>query len=70
MLDNRQHPEQARQRYFLAGVTSDLLAKASYDIADPHAATTRARTACLCAENADHNGLRAWIRGLPTLIAH
>ncbi|OEJ29629.1 transcriptional regulator [Streptomyces agglomeratus] len=70
LLENRQRPEQARQLYFLTGVTSGLLAKASHDLADPHAALTQARTAYLCAENADHNGLRAWIRGLQSLISY
>ncbi|WP_235485479.1 hypothetical protein [Streptomyces roseoverticillatus] len=70
LLDSRQRPEQARQLYFLTGVTSGLLAKASHDLADPHSAMTQARAAYLCAENADHNGLRAWIRGLQALIAY
>ncbi|MGI5348814.1 hypothetical protein ACQEU8_11545 [Streptomyces sp. CA-250714] len=70
LLENRQRPEQARQLYFLTGVTSGLLAKASHDLADPHAAMAQARTAYLCAENADHNGLRAWIRGLQSLVAY
>ncbi|MER7578183.1 hypothetical protein [Streptomyces sp. NPDC126514] len=39
-------------------------------MADPHAAMTQARAAYLCAENADHNGLRAWIRGLQSLISY
>ncbi|MGC9541123.1 hypothetical protein [Streptomyces sp. UG1] len=70
LLEKRQRPEQSRQIYFLTGVTSGLLAKASHDLADPHAAMTQARAAYLCAENADHNGLRAWIRGLQSLISY
>lgn len=47
-----------------------LLAKASHDLADPHAALSQSRTAWLCAEQADHDGLRAWISGLQSLICH
>lgn len=70
VLENRQRPDQARQLYFLTGVASGLLAKASHDLADPHAAMAQARTAFLCADNADHNGLRAWIRGLQSLVSY
>jgi hypothetical protein len=69
-LEGRQRPDLTRQLYFLAGVVGGLLANASHDVGDPHAALTQARTAFLCAENADHNGLRAWIRGLQTVIAY
>lgn len=33
-------------------------------------ALTQSRTAYLCADNADHNGMRAWIRGLQSLITY
>ncbi len=51
-------------------MTSGLLAKASHDLADPHAAMLQARTAILCANQADHNGLRAWLRGIQSLVAY
>jgi tetratricopeptide (TPR) repeat protein len=70
LLEGRQPPAQARQLYLLAGVVGGLLAKASHDLAEPHAALTQARTAFVCAETADHDGLRAWIRGLQALIAY
>lgn len=70
LLEGRQPPRQTRQLLLLAGVTSGLLAKVSHDFADPHAALTQSRTAFLCADNADHNGLRAWIRGLQSLISY
>lgn len=70
LLERRQQPAHARDLYFLAGVNSGLLAKASHDLSNPQAAMTQARTAFLCAENADHNGLRAWLRGLQSLIAY
>jgi hypothetical protein len=66
----RQRPNQARDLYLLAGISSGMLAKASHDLGDPHAAMAQARTAFVCADNADHNGLRAWIRGLQSLITY
>lgn len=70
LLENRRRPQQARQLYLLAGMSAGLLAKASHDMADPQAAMTQARAAYLCADYADHNGLRAWIRGLESLITY
>lgn len=70
LLEQQRRPNQARQLSFLAGVTGGLLAKASHDLADPHAALTQARTAFVCADNADHNGLRAWIRGIQSLVSY
>jgi hypothetical protein len=70
LLESRQRPEHLRQLYFLGGVTGGLLAKASHDLGNPHAALTQARTAFLCADNADHHGLRAWIRGLQSLVSY
>ncbi|MBL7497187.1 helix-turn-helix transcriptional regulator [Frankia sp. CNm7] len=70
LLENRQRPQQARELYALAGVTTGLLAKASHDLASPRTAMTHARTAFLCADNADHDALRSWIRGLQSLIAY
>jgi hypothetical protein len=31
---------------------------------------TQARTAYVCADNADHHGLRVWVRGLQSLVAY
>lgn len=70
LLESRQRPENLRQLYFLGGITGGLLAKASHDLGNPHAALTQARTAFLCADNADHNGLRAWVRGLQSLVSY
>ena len=69
-LEGHQKLNQTRQLHFLAGVTSGLMAKASHDFGAPHDAMTHARTAFVCADNADHNGLRAFIRGLQSLIAY
>lgn len=70
LLETRQRPREARQLYVAAGITGGLLAKASHDLGETHAAATQARTAFVCAENADHNGLRAWLRGMQALIAY
>jgi hypothetical protein len=70
LLEHRQRPQQARDLYLLAGVIGGLLAKASHDLADSHAALTQARAAFVCADNADHDGLRAWLRGLQTMVAY
>ncbi len=70
LLEQQQKPAQAQQLYLLAGVTSGLLGKAAHDLSVPHAAMTHARTAFVCAEQASHDGLRAWVRGLQSLFAY
>lgn len=70
LLEGRQPPRHTRQLLLLASVVGGLLAKASHDLADPHAALTQSRAAFQCADNADHDGLRAWIRGLQSMIAY
>jgi len=70
LLEQRQRPQHARQMYFLGSVVGGMLAKASHDLSEPHAAMAQARTAYLCADNADHDGLRAWLRGLQSLVSY
>jgi len=70
LLESRRSPNHARQLYFLAGVAGGMLAKASHDLAEPHTALTQARTAFLCAQQADHRGLMSWVRNLQSLIAY
>lgn len=70
LLETRQSPSHARDLYFLSGIACGMLAKASHDLADPHAALTQARTAFLCAEQADHHGLMSWVRSSQSLIAY
>lgn len=70
LLEQRQRPGDVRQLYLLAGVTGGLLAKASHDLAEPHAAMTQARAAFVCAETAGHDGLCAWLRGLQSLVTY
>jgi len=70
LLDGRQRPEQTRDLYLLAGVSSGLMAKASHDLGAPHDALTQARAAYTAADNAGHDGLCAWTRGLQALISY
>lgn len=63
-------PSQAHELYVMAGMTSGMLAKASHDLGDPRSAMMQARTAYVCADNAEHTPLRAWIRGLQSLITY
>lgn len=70
LLEGRQRPEFTRDLYLLAGIVSGLIAKASHDLSRPHDAMTHARTLYECADNAGHAGLRAWARGLQSLIAY
>ena len=64
LLEGRQRPEQSRDLYLVAGITCGLMADASHDLGATHDAMTQARTGYACADNAGHDGLRAWIRGL------
>jgi hypothetical protein len=70
LLEGKQKPARTRDLYLLAGIASGLLAKASHDLGRPHDAMTQARTMYVCADNADHAPLRAWARGLQSLIAY
>lgn len=70
LLEGRQPPAYTRRLLLLAGVSSGILAKISHDFGDSSAALTQSRTAFLCADNADHNGMRAWIKGLQSVIAY
>lgn len=64
----RQTPDNARQLYFVASVLGGMLANAGHDLGNPHYALIQARTALLCADQANHDGLRAWSWGMQSLI--
>ncbi|MFI5914818.1 hypothetical protein [Dactylosporangium sp. NPDC051541] len=70
LLEGKQKPALSRDLYLLAGVISGLTSKASQDLGRFHDAMTHARTLYVCADNAEHQGLRAWARGLQSLIAY
>lgn len=69
LLQSRPHPNQARELFFLVGTVCTLLAHASQNLGDAVAGMAQARTAAICADQADHNGLRAWVAGTQALIA-
>ncbi|MGH3900826.1 MAG: hypothetical protein ACRDTA_21800 [Pseudonocardiaceae bacterium] len=70
LLEGRQRPEQTRDLYLIAGIACGLMARASHDLGAAHDAMTQARTGYVCADNAGHDGLRAWTRGLQALITY
>lgn len=70
LLEGRQRPRETRDLYVVGGLTSGMLAKAAHDLHDPHMAMTHARTALLCARNAEQAALTGWIRGLQSLISY
>lgn len=69
LLKDRPHPKQARELFFLGGVTVILLAHATGNIGNPIAAMKQALAAEKLAEQADHAGLLAWVAGTRALIA-
>lgn len=70
LLEGRQYPEQSRELYLVAGALCGMLANASFHLNWMPAAETQARTAFLCAELAGNNALRAWVRGMQSLVAY
>ncbi|MCX5196143.1 hypothetical protein OOK31_19955 [Streptomyces sp. NBC_00249] len=66
----RARPVQLRDLYLIAALSSGMLAKAGHDLGDPNAAMMQARTAAVCAEQADHPAMGAWVRGLQSLISY
>ncbi|MEV7866913.1 hypothetical protein AB0P17_12575 [Streptomyces sp. NPDC088124] len=63
-------PSQARDLYLLAAMQSGMLAKACHDLGDPQSAMMQARTASVCAEQAEHQPMKAWVRGLQSAISY
>ncbi|WP_234330391.1 hypothetical protein [Streptomyces acidiscabies] len=63
-------PSQFRDLYLLASLESGMLAKAGHDLGDPRSAMMQARTAAVCAAQAEHEGMRAWVKGLQSLISY
>ncbi len=70
LLEGRQRPRETRDLYVIGGLVSGMLAKAAHDLRDPSMAMTHARTALLCAQNAEHEALVGWVRGLQSLISY
>ena len=62
LLAGRQPPNQTRDLYAAAGWSLTLLAWMSVDLGRPDVAESHTRTGWACAEGADHDELRAWVR--------
>ncbi|WP_371659576.1 helix-turn-helix domain-containing protein [Streptomyces sp. NBC_00280] len=69
LLSGHQPPGQTRELYLLAGTSCLLLAHASQNLGDQDAAVAQLQTAGTLAEHADHDDLRAWVKGTAALIA-
>ncbi|TWP51479.1 XRE family transcriptional regulator [Lentzea tibetensis] len=69
LVRERPHPKQSRELFFLTGTNLLLLAHASQNLGEPGSGMAQARAAAACAEQADHDGLRAWVAGTQALIA-
>lgn len=63
-------PNQMRELYLAASRLGGLQAHVCLDLGHYSAAHTHAHTAFLCAELAGHDGMRAWVRSLQSLIAY
>lgn len=69
-LQGHQRPDQARDLYVVAAQVCGLLAWMSGDMSFYRAADTHAQTAWVCAEQADHDGARAWVRVTQSKLAY
>ncbi|SOE32514.1 helix-turn-helix domain-containing protein [Streptomyces sp. OK228] len=69
LLSGRQPLGQTRELLLLTGTSCLLLAHASQNLGDEDAAIAQLQTAWTFAEQADHNDLRAWVKGTSALIA-
>jgi hypothetical protein len=70
LLDTHQPPRHIARLYFQAGQLCSLLAHLTTDLDHHEAAETHARTAWLCADLCDHQGLRAYVRWVQAQIAY
>jgi hypothetical protein len=69
LLRGHQHPDQTRELYVLNAWLCALLAWMAGDLGSNAAARDHARAAWRCAERADHNGARAWVRATQSKTA-
>ncbi len=69
-LHGHQHLQQARDLYLVAAQVCGLLAWISGDVGNYRAAETHAWTAWMCAEEAEHDGARAWVRVTQSKLAY
>lgn len=69
-LRGHQHPSQTRELYLIAAQVCGLLAWMSGDMSFYRAADAHAWTGWVCAEHADHDGTRTWIRATQSKLAY
>lgn len=69
-LRSHQRLDQARDLYLLAAEICGLLAWMTGDLGNYLAADTHAWTAWMCAEQAGHDGARAWVRATQSKLAY
>jgi transcriptional regulator with XRE-family HTH domain len=62
--------DQARELYLVAAQVCGMLAWETADLGDYRAADTHAWTAWMCAEQAGHDGARAWVRATQSKLAY
>jgi hypothetical protein len=70
VIDRHPRPAYLVDLYRVAGQLSALLADASFDLGQPYAADSHARTAWLCADLAGDDTLRPYIRGGQCNVAY
>ncbi len=70
LLDRTRQTEQEHDLYLMVGQSCGLLASLTFDLGSREAATEQARSAWIYGEHVGHNGLRAWARGMQSLIAY
>lgn len=69
-LKGHQRPSQTRELYLIAAQVCGLLAWMSGDMSFYQNAEAHAWTGWVCAEHADHDGARAWIRVTQSKLAY
>lgn len=69
-LERRTPPERSRELFHTTGLICAAMANAAFDQGQLAAAEGQARTAHRCAELAEAQALRCWIRGTEALIAY
>jgi hypothetical protein len=69
-LRGQQRPGQTRELYLIAAQVCGLLAWMSGDMSFYRAADAHAWTGWVCAEHADHDGARTWIRATQSKLAY
>jgi len=70
LLDGRQKPSHSRDLYSAAGWCLTLLGWMSTDLGHPEIAERHLSAAWLCAENAEQNNLRSWVRATQHTAAY